>query len=271
MTPTTLDEARLPLDHAATLLAISDGLCKIGAARSDRSAGQFSIFNFLLRCAQEPEHRDDAARPAYVTMMQAGIVRRRAWFCRYWLPSDELPLRIEVPAAVPGGWQWWQDIEEIQRPPRTVPRLARNRRPPTRHPHQQLPDRPHLRRAVPLSTEVGASLVGARRGRAARRTFADVGPACQPARPTDLAPLPVIPAPLPVIPASSGNLISQSPFTGSSLRASQTHATSCVQQPPPRQDPPTPGAHKGRPYIRSRIRNCESGNGRLSGERTERP
>ena len=125
MTATTLDEARLSIDHAATLLAISDGLCKIGAARTGASAGQFSIFNFLLRCAEEPERRDDAGRPAYVTMMQAGIMRRRGWYCRYWLPGDELPgdelpghglpLRIEIPAPLAARWEWWVDIEEIQR------------------------------------------------------------------------------------------------------------------------------------------------------------
>ncbi len=115
MTATTLDEARLSIDHAATLLAISDGLCKIGATRTGASAGQFSIFNFLLRCAQEPERRDDAGRPAYVTMMQAGIMRRRGWYCRYWLPGDELPLRIEIPAPLAVRWEWWVDLEEIQR------------------------------------------------------------------------------------------------------------------------------------------------------------
>ena len=125
MTATTLDEARLSIDHTAALLAISDGLCKIGAARTGASAGQFSIFNFLLRCAEEPERRDDAGRPAYVTMMQAGIMRRRGWYCRYWLPGDgppsdelpgdELPLRIEIPAPMPVRWEWWVDLEEIQR------------------------------------------------------------------------------------------------------------------------------------------------------------
>ena len=125
MTATTLDEARLSIDHTAALLAISDGLCKIGAARTGASAGQFSIFNFLLRCAEEPERRDDTGRPAYVTMMQAGIMRRRGWYCRYWLPGDgppsdelpgdELPLRIEIPAPMAVRWEWWVDLEEIQR------------------------------------------------------------------------------------------------------------------------------------------------------------
>ena len=120
MTATTLDEARLSIEHTAALLAISDGLCKIGAARTGASAGQFSIFNFLLRCAEEPERRDESGRPAYVTMMQAGIMRRRGWYCRYWLPRDELPgdklsLRIEIPAPMPVRWEWWVDLEEIQR------------------------------------------------------------------------------------------------------------------------------------------------------------
>ena len=124
MTATTLDEARLSIDHTAALLAISDGLCKIGAARTGASAGQFSIFNFLLRCAEEPERRDDS-RPARLRHDDAGRDHAPA---RLVLPllaaqrrtarrrtAKRFPLRIEIPAPMAIRWEWWVDLEEIQR------------------------------------------------------------------------------------------------------------------------------------------------------------
>lgn len=115
MRATTLEEASLPAERAALLLAVADGVRRIGAARTGEESGQFSIFNFLLRCAEEPERRDEAGRSASVLMMQAGIVRRRAWYCRFWLEEGEQPLRLEVPAPLPRGWEWWADVEEIAR------------------------------------------------------------------------------------------------------------------------------------------------------------
>ena len=115
MTATTLEEANLSAERAALLLAVADGVRRIGAARTGVESGQFSIFNFLLRCAEEPERRDDAGRAAFALMMQAGIVRRRAWYCRFWLPEGEEALRLEVPAPLPRSWQWWADVEEIAR------------------------------------------------------------------------------------------------------------------------------------------------------------
>ena len=115
MTATTLEEANLSAERAALLLAVADGVRRIGAARTDVESGQFSIFNFLLRCAEEPERRDEAGRPAFALMMQAGIVRRRAWYCRFWLPEEEDALRLELPAPLPRGWEWWADVEEIAR------------------------------------------------------------------------------------------------------------------------------------------------------------
>ena len=115
MRATTLEEANLPAERAALLLAVADGVRRIGAARTGEESGQFSIFNFLLRCAAEPERRDEAERSASVLMMQAGIVRRRAWYCRFWLAEGEQPLRLEVPAPLPRGWEWWVDVEEIAR------------------------------------------------------------------------------------------------------------------------------------------------------------
>lgn len=119
MRATTLEEANLPAERAALLLAVADGVRRIGAARTGVESGQFSIFNFLLRCAEEPERRDEAGRQASVLMMQAGIVRRRAWYCRFWLEEGEQPLRLEVPAPLPRGWEWWADVEEIARRLRT--------------------------------------------------------------------------------------------------------------------------------------------------------
>ena len=110
-----LEEANLSAERAALLLAVADGVRRIGAARTGVESGQFSIFNFLLRCAEEEERRDDAGRSAFALMMQAGIVRRRAWYCRFWLPEEEDALRLELPAPLPRGWEWWTDIEEIAR------------------------------------------------------------------------------------------------------------------------------------------------------------
>ena len=115
MRATTLEEANLSAERAALLLAVADGVRRIGAARTGVESGQFSIFNFLLRCAEEEERRDDAGRSTYALMMQAGIVRRRAWYCRFWLSEGEHPLRLEVPAPLPRGWEWWADVEEIAR------------------------------------------------------------------------------------------------------------------------------------------------------------
>lgn len=115
MTATTLEEANLSAGRAALLLAVADGVRRIGAARTGVESGQFSIFNFLLRCAEEEERRDDAGRSAFALMMQAGIARRRAWYCRFWLPEGEEGLRLEVPAPLPRGWEWWADVEEIAR------------------------------------------------------------------------------------------------------------------------------------------------------------
>ena len=115
MRATTLEEANLSAERAALLLAVADGVRRIGAARTGVESGQFSIFNFLLRCAEEEERRDDAGRSAFALMMQAGIVRRRAWYCRFWLPEEEDALRLELPAPLPRGWEWWTDLEEIAR------------------------------------------------------------------------------------------------------------------------------------------------------------
>ncbi|MDE2966861.1 MAG: hypothetical protein OXS30_05150 [Chloroflexota bacterium] len=111
--PTTLEEARLPLDHAARLLAIADGLCAIGQLRTGERAGQFSIFNFLIRCAPDDEYASPDDRTTYALLMQAGIVRRHGWYAYFWLPDDQRPLRLALPSPVGKSWHWHDDIMEI--------------------------------------------------------------------------------------------------------------------------------------------------------------
>ena len=113
--PTTLEEARLPLDHAARLLAIADGLCAIGRLRTGESAGQFSIFNFLIRCAPDEEYASPDERTTFVLLMQAGIVRRHGWYAYFWLPDEDRPLRLGLPAPIGKSWHWHDDIVEISR------------------------------------------------------------------------------------------------------------------------------------------------------------
>lgn len=113
--PTTLEEARLPIDQAARLLAIADGLCAIGQLRTGTRAGQFSIFNFLLRCAPDDEYGSPDDRTTYVLLMQAGIIRRHGWYAYFWLPEDDRPLRLALPAPVGKSWHWHDDIVEISK------------------------------------------------------------------------------------------------------------------------------------------------------------
>ncbi len=111
--PTSLEQARLPLDHTARLLAIADGLCAIGKLRTGTSAGQFSIFNFLLRCAPDDEYPSPDDRATHVLLMQAGIIRRHGWYAYFWLPQDDRPLRLALPAPISKSWHWHDDVVEI--------------------------------------------------------------------------------------------------------------------------------------------------------------
>lgn len=113
--PTTLEEARLPHDHAARLLAVADGLCAIGQLRTGERAGQFSIFNFLIRCAPDDEYPSPDERTTYALLMQAGIFRRHGWYAYFWLPDDERPLRMGLPAPIDKSWHWHDDIVEISK------------------------------------------------------------------------------------------------------------------------------------------------------------
>ena len=107
-----LEDAGLPAERAALLLAVGDGLCAIGRLRTGERAGQFSIFNFLIRCSVE----DDGGAgqdPSYVLLMRAGIIRRHAWWMRYRLPAEDVPLRLELPGVLDKDWDWLPAVEEI--------------------------------------------------------------------------------------------------------------------------------------------------------------
>lgn len=110
--PTTWAEANLPPEQAAGLIALADGLCQIGRLRDGNDAGQFSIFNFLLRAAYEEPASASSDRPL-VILMQAGVFRRHAWYARLYWPNEDRPLRVELPSPIDKGWFWWPDIEEI--------------------------------------------------------------------------------------------------------------------------------------------------------------
>ena len=114
-TAITLEEAELPLEHAARLLAVADGLCAIGQLRTGTRSGQFSIFNFLLRCVTDDEFPAPDDRTTYVLLMQAGIIRRHGWYAYFWLPDDERPLRLGIPAPISKAWHWHDDVVEISR------------------------------------------------------------------------------------------------------------------------------------------------------------
>ena len=108
-----LTDARLPAEAAARLLAVADGLCAIGQLRTGTRAGQFSIFNFLIRCAPDPEYDSPDDRTAYVVLMQAGILRRHAWYARFWLADEQRSLRLQLPSPIDRSWDWRNAIEEI--------------------------------------------------------------------------------------------------------------------------------------------------------------
>lgn len=113
--PGSLAEARLPIDHAARLLAVADGLCSIGELRTGERGGQFSIFNFLIRCTLDDEYPSPDDRPTHALLMQAGIVRRHGWYAYFWLPDHECPLRMAIPAPISKSWHWHDDVEEISK------------------------------------------------------------------------------------------------------------------------------------------------------------
>ena len=111
--PSSLEEANLPLEHAARLLAIADGICAIGQLRTGERAGQFSLFNFLIRCTVDDDYSSPDERTAYVLLMQAGIIRRHGWYAHFWRADDEHRLRLALPAPISTSWHWHDDLIEI--------------------------------------------------------------------------------------------------------------------------------------------------------------
>ena len=109
-----LQAANLSADRAAALIALADGLAAIGQLREGRRAGQFSIFNFLLRAAEDTDAPLRDGRAPLVVFMRAGIFRRHLWYLRAFLAEDSAPLRVELPAPIDRDWDWWSDLEEIR-------------------------------------------------------------------------------------------------------------------------------------------------------------
>ena len=129
--PLTWDEANLSLERAASLIALADGLCAIGRVRDGKSAGQFSIHNFLLRAAVEAaddaaDGKTDIAGSAgsgpLVVMMRSGVMRRHAWYMRVHRDGsgdgsgdgDGRARQIDLPSPIDADWEWWPNIEEIR-------------------------------------------------------------------------------------------------------------------------------------------------------------
>lgn len=108
--PVSWDEANLPIDRAAALIALAGGLVAIGHLRRGENAGQISIHNFLLRAAEEP--RDSA--PVLVVLMRAGVFRRHTWFLRVFPAADGSPTRLELPSPIDADWDWWPAFEEVR-------------------------------------------------------------------------------------------------------------------------------------------------------------
>ena len=128
------DEANLSLAHAASLITLADGLCAIGRFRDGKSAGQFSIHNFLLRAAIEANDASDgvvadepiedvvgaaatdggAGTSPLVIMMRAGIYRRHAWYMRVHRDGAGRPHQVDLPSPIDADWEWWPNIDEIR-------------------------------------------------------------------------------------------------------------------------------------------------------------
>lgn len=111
----SLAETNLTLDRAAGLFALADGLCRVGRIRDGKEAGQFSVFNFLLRAAYEEASGGAESRRSLVVLMRAGVVRRHTWFARVFWREGDVPMRIEVPSSLDHRWEWWLDVDEIRK------------------------------------------------------------------------------------------------------------------------------------------------------------
>ena len=112
--PVSWDEANLPRERAASLITLADGLCAIGRVRDGKTAGQFSIHNFLLRAAVEGVSEGGADATSLVVMMRAGVMRRHAWYMRVHRDEAGRPRQLDLPSPIDADWEWWPNVEEIK-------------------------------------------------------------------------------------------------------------------------------------------------------------
>ena len=112
--PVSWDEANLPRERAASLITLADGLCAIGRVRDGKTAGQFSIHNFLLRAAVEGVSEGGADATSLVVMMRAGVMRRHAWYMRVHRDVTGRPRQLDLPSPIDADWEWWPNVEEIK-------------------------------------------------------------------------------------------------------------------------------------------------------------
>lgn len=105
MTIADLAGVNLDLDRLAALVALGEGLTRIGLLRTGEQSGQFSIHNFRLRAAYDTEE-------TLVLLMRAGIWRRHTWFCA--VRNRQAQMDLAVPRPMERDWKWWRGVEEIQ-------------------------------------------------------------------------------------------------------------------------------------------------------------
>ena len=106
----TLGEANLPIERAAALIALAEGLAAIGRLRTGKRAGQISLHNFQLRAAY-----DEAAEGSpLVVLMRAGVFRRHTWFMWVQGLDGDGALELRLRRPLERDWDWWPAIEEIQ-------------------------------------------------------------------------------------------------------------------------------------------------------------
>lgn len=106
----TLRDANLPIERAAALIALAEGLTAIGGLRTGRRAGQISLHNFQLRAAYD----EGAEGSPLVVLMRAGVFRRHTWFMWVRGLDGDGALEVRLRRPLERDWDWWAAIEEIQ-------------------------------------------------------------------------------------------------------------------------------------------------------------
>ena len=108
-----LAEANLTLDRLVALIAVAETLVAIGRLRDARASGQFSLHNFLLRAADEPDTSGEPGGRSLVVLMRAGVFQRHAWYLRVRWAAQGPPV-LELPAPIDADWDWWPAVEEVR-------------------------------------------------------------------------------------------------------------------------------------------------------------